>query len=203
MALETLAHRKMIDGFHVSHKHHKDDLVEDERCINIDHDQNSIKFIIQNGPVKEAGLNGCQLDTLIETAKIMLEGLDDKIPSDWNLKAIQSLNNALECLRLRKHSKGSRMDKPEMNKYRKKPVVIEAMQWDGTEESAQKILKWANARWLYVPILQEKHKLISKMIIPTLEGRHNAIPGDFIIKGVKGEFYPCKPDIFERTYEKV
>lgn len=88
-------------------------------------------------------------------------------------------------------------------KYRKKPVVIEAIQWDGSDESAIKILKWADARWLYCPNSQEKHALVCKMIIPTLEGNHNARPHDWIIKGVNGEFYSCKPDIFEKSYEKV
>jgi hypothetical protein len=44
---------------------------------------------------------------------------------------------------------------------------------------------------------------LQDLIIPTLEGDHTASLGDFIIKGVAGEFYPCKPDIFERTYEKA
>ena len=42
-----------------------------------------------------------------------------------------------------------------------------------------------------------------KLIIPTLEGDHEASVGDYIIKGVQGEFYPCKPDIFKQTYEKI
>lgn len=63
-----------------------------------------------------------------------------------------------------------------MNKYRKKPVVIEAYQI-GFDEAEQ--------------------------IIPTLEGDMRASPGDWIIIGVKGEVYPCKPDIFEMTYELV
>jgi hypothetical protein len=83
-----------------------------------------------------------------------------------------------------------------MAKYRKKPVVIEAVKWDGTTESANEIIKFAkpNAMWHY----NHNH-----MTIHTLEGDMSAQVGDFIIKGVQGEFYPCKPGIFEATYEVV
>lgn len=78
-----------------------------------------------------------------------------------------------------------------MTKYRKKPVVIEAIQWNG--ENTMEILKWAgNKAYLY-----------DSLYIKTLEGDHKATIGDYIIKGIKGEFYPCKPDIFEATYEKI
>ena len=84
-----------------------------------------------------------------------------------------------------------------INKYRKKPVVIEATQYQGTEKSANEIKKdCPNANYLG----SEGHYFL---IIPTLEGDMRAEEGDWIIKGVKGEFYPCKPDIFEATYEKV
>ena len=77
-------------------------------------------------------------------------------------------------------------------KYRKKPVVIEAVQWTG--ENLKEVLdfmKWRNAN----------HDDVSGLVIHTLEGNHSARVGDWIIKGVQGEFYPCKPDIFEQTYE--
>ena len=79
-----------------------------------------------------------------------------------------------------------------MAKYRKKPVVIEARQFDGTDESVE---------WL-LPQLKsgEIGRATNKLYIKTLEGIHTANVGDYIIKGVKGEFYPCKPDIFEQTY---
>jgi hypothetical protein len=82
-------------------------------------------------------------------------------------------------------------------KYRKKPVIIEAKIFYCNAESYS-VLAWINegdwplARW-------ENFDLI----IPTLEGEMKARPGDYIIKGIKGEFYPCKPDIFEATYEPV
>lgn len=82
-----------------------------------------------------------------------------------------------------------------MPKFRKKPVVIEAMHYDGTHECAKAICAWAGATF---GIETE-----SALVIDTLEGRMVASRGDWIIKGVAGEFYPCKPDIFEATYERV
>ena len=79
-------------------------------------------------------------------------------------------------------------------KFRKKPVVIEAVQWDGSnvDEVLGFILTTGSAY----------RKLDNNQIaIETLEGTMAASKGDWIIKGVKGEFYPCKPDIFEVTYE--
>ena len=81
-------------------------------------------------------------------------------------------------------------------KYRKKPVVIEAVQFDG--ENFQEILEFAKGKsmwWINHP----SHG----MVITTLEGDMKASKGDYIIKGVKGEFYPCKPDIFELIYALV
>lgn len=78
-------------------------------------------------------------------------------------------------------------------KYRKKPVVIEALQYTGYNDD--EIIKFTKGM---------AQKGVGKsLIIPTLEGDHIASVGDYIIKGIKGEFYPCKPDIFEKTYEKV
>ncbi len=79
--------------------------------------------------------------------------------------------------------------------YRKKPVVIEAEQFTGGKVSADLVLKFCpEAIWHF------NHDTLS---IRTLEGTMSAVKGDWIIKGVKGEFYPCKPDIFEATYEPV
>ena len=85
-------------------------------------------------------------------------------------------------------------------KFRKKPVVIQAMQLDHSPLSASNIIDWAAGYSVAVRCEHdgsESHVLI----IPTLEGDHTASPGDWIIKGVKNEFYPCKPDIFAITYE--
>ena len=80
-------------------------------------------------------------------------------------------------------------------KYRKKPVVIEAIQYIGTDENKIKLYHFIDSQF-YV---DENENLIIK----TLEGDMRANIGDYIIKGVHGEFYPCKPDIFEETYESV
>lgn len=89
-------------------------------------------------------------------------------------------------------------------RFKKKPVEIEAMQFDGSWQSAKPILDW-----------MEPERSIDRsgsswgdfnggqLYINTLEGKMIASAGDWIIKGVKDEFYPCKPDIFEATYEAV
>ena len=93
-----------------------------------------------------------------------------------------------------------------MPKFRKKPVVIEAAVYPGIavipvdtilkfEEWLEPIAK-AAGRW---PLKYKGQSLI----IPTLEGDHEAKPGDYIIQGVQGEIYPCKPDIFAATYEPI
>lgn len=105
-----------------------------------------------------------------------------------------------------------------MAKYRKKPVVIEAVQWFDNSDHPFEI----NPRKINKPIEGKivryyRHPDIlgssscahcGKIFhdhgwIDTLEGGHIVCPGDWIIKGVHGEFYPCKPDIFEETYEPV
>jgi hypothetical protein len=94
-------------------------------------------------------------------------------------------------------------------KYRKKPVVIEAMQWDGSAESAAPIINWALSFEDGAVIRYHEHLMNGEYVahpdpflwVDTLEGRMIATSGDFIIRGVNGEFYPCKPDIFAKTYE--
>lgn len=89
-------------------------------------------------------------------------------------------------------------------KYRKKPVVIEAMLWDGKATTAFDIARWAHpdGKGGYTGAWSYEGSAPFAMHIPTLEGVMAANQGDYIIKGVKGEFYPCKPDIFEQTYEE-
>ena len=84
-------------------------------------------------------------------------------------------------------------------KYRKKPVVIEAVQWTGY--NLDKIKSFVGDSLEYGLDYDEGVPYID-MVIKTLEGGHICTIGDFIIKGVKGEFYPCKPDIFAETYRK-
>lgn len=82
-------------------------------------------------------------------------------------------------------------------KFIKKRVVIEAVHWNGIKvsETPEWILEALNSGVLV--------RFGDKVQVRTLEGVMTASPGDYIIKGVDGELYPCKPDIFEKTYEKV
>jgi hypothetical protein len=82
-----------------------------------------------------------------------------------------------------------------MTFYRKKPVVIQAVQWTG--ENNVEILQFCSSCYI---TSSGKSK---DLVVSTLEGDMSASIGDFIIKGVKGEFYPCKEDIFDLTYETV
>ena len=89
--------------------------------------------------------------------------------------------------------------------YRKKPVVIEAIQYTGTNVEEVKNFTNNNCKVeIYDAGYQARFTFpVAKITIPTLEGEMEANVNDYIIKGVKGEFYPCKPDIFEQTYEEV
>lgn len=86
-----------------------------------------------------------------------------------------------------------------MAKYRKKPVVIDAIQWNGNNYQEIKGFCGTHPQgygscW---------YSADDRNYVGTLEGEMLATIGDYIIKGVNGEFYPCKPDIFEKTYELV
>ena len=88
-----------------------------------------------------------------------------------------------------------------MAQYRKKPVVIEAIQFTGDFGNIEKLIQWSNKQvWQNTSGFGE---FLGTLSINTLEGVMTASKGDFIIKGVQGEFYPCKPDIFEKTYEEI
>ena len=104
-----------------------------------------------------------------------------------------------------------------MPKFRKKPVVIEARQLTRNAAEWHGVYQWIEDNTLgsFEPLsVIEHHRPYpasgvsidprdGKLIISTLEGLHWADPGDWIIRGVQGEFYPCKPDIFDATYEEV
>jgi hypothetical protein len=97
-----------------------------------------------------------------------------------------------------------------MKRYRKKPIEVEVQRWTGQNhiqmynflesQSANydKDIKDQGANF-YI----DHFKVSGGLVIKTLEGEHKASIGDYIIKGIKGEFYPCKPEIFEQTYEEV
>jgi hypothetical protein len=81
-----------------------------------------------------------------------------------------------------------------MARYRKKPVVVDA--WQFTPEACATVPRWVKGAW-------DKIGGVDFLLIETLEGTMRAAVGDYIIRGVKGELYPCKPDIFEATYEEA
>ena len=87
-----------------------------------------------------------------------------------------------------------------VKQYRKRPVVIDAIQWDGT--NLQECADFLGDA--YGGAVAERHPGgKSQLTVKTLEGQHIADRGDYIIRGVQGEHYPCKPGIFEQTYESV
>lgn len=83
--------------------------------------------------------------------------------------------------------------KKDMAKYRKRPVIIDAIEWTGKNE--KQVLDFMN--WQHADVEN------GELHIHTLEGRMHASIGDFVIRGVAGEFYACKPEIFHATYELV
>jgi len=94
-----------------------------------------------------------------------------------------------------KHKKmGDTSLEQNIKKYRKKPVVIEAVEWNG--ENYDDLTAFCGDEVSFDP----KNGMV---LIGTLEGLMNGKIGDYIIKGISGEFYPCKPDIFHKTYEQV
>lgn len=93
-----------------------------------------------------------------------------------------------------------------MPKYRKKPVVVEAVRWTGS--NLEEIRNFVGSDLIEdcVELFDTKRELKKMLVgiaINTFEGTMRVDYGDYIIKGVQGEFYPCKPDIFEQTYEEV
>lgn len=97
--------------------------------------------------------------------------------------------------------------------FRKQPVIIEAHQWHGTAEAATPIIDWALAHGGTIRYREARPSVMNKdgviiqlpdfehLLIDTLEGTMRADPGDWIVKGVQGEFYPVKDPIFRETYE--
>lgn len=87
-----------------------------------------------------------------------------------------------------------------MPQYVKKPVVVDALEFDGTPESAQAVIDaFEMEAGCYLPNSTEDG--LGVLLISTLEGVMTGSAGDFIIRGVKGECYPCKPDVFAKSYD--
>jgi hypothetical protein len=87
-----------------------------------------------------------------------------------------------------------------MPMFRKKPVVIEARQLTNEPDEARILAEWCGGHWSPDSDPDGSNEM-QFIVISTIEGKMLASPGDWIIKGVAGEFYPCKPDIFDATYE--
>jgi len=127
MALETLKNIKKLGGFDVVHM----DFLRDEhpemfredgsmkyelfeknirpfKYIYVRHDKNSLSFNIQNGPIKENGINGCQVDTLIHAARHIISTLNEAFPCEENHTAIKHLSSAIEALDARKRNREKR-----------------------------------------------------------------------------------------------
>lgn len=82
-----------------------------------------------------------------------------------------------------------------MPRFREKPIIIEAFQWDGTDKCLDSV------NWICDKLDDKSvERTLQHLYIKTLEGVMKADIGDYIIKGVNGELYPCKPDIFKKTY---
>lgn len=90
-----------------------------------------------------------------------------------------------------------------MAKYRKQPVVVDAFKWTG-DVFQQEDPEWAvEAIKEGIVVFNDSGTEQVALLIKTLEGVMRADRGDYIIRGIKGELYPCKPDIFEATYERI
>lgn len=89
-----------------------------------------------------------------------------------------------------------------IREYRK-TAPIHAMEWDGSVNSSLSVVVWAAEYGVEIKWLRDYAPLMSKLLIPTLEGPMYASVGDFIAKGVHNEFWAIKPDIMQKTYEEV
>lgn len=114
MALETLKGVSQIDGFDVCNipdpdmPHDEYKRITEGKFVLVNGGKNRITFQLQNGPVKENGVNGCQVDTLIDAARIILEKLNDKFSCPENEMAIAALNDAIGFLKARKLNREKR-----------------------------------------------------------------------------------------------
>ena len=102
MALEIFKGVKDIGGFSIWQEELKvRDIIEVDEFVAIDHSQNTIYFQIQNGPIKESGINGCQVDTLLHAARKIIQGFTEEWPNTYNKHAIRHITEAIECLEAR------------------------------------------------------------------------------------------------------
>lgn len=89
-------------------------------------------------------------------------------------------------------------------RFCKKPIEIEAIQWDGSTTTFEELELWCGDDTFFLDRVTDSTvspRWYDRLSVKTLEGPLYASVGDWIIRGVQGEFYPCKPDVFEKTYE--
>lgn len=110
MALEVLRGIKEIGGFPVCQVSETGALVQGtwREYVYVRHDENSLVFTLQKGPIKEVGVNGCQIDTLVEVAQLLIEKHNEKFPDPHNTKASNALHEALFHLEERRKERESR-----------------------------------------------------------------------------------------------
>ena len=104
------------------------------------------------------------------------------------------------------HKEGECVGRPyervSMRRFRKLPVLVEAHQWDGTQDKAEWIVEWVKSLGGDAQHVRVEG-LTDSISISTLEGEMHAVPDDWVIRGTRGEFYPCKPGPFADTFEEV
>lgn len=105
MALETLSDKKEIGGFEIGRPNKVDGL---KKFVVINQNTNCIAFRLQNGPIKEVGINGCQIETIIETCFLIIKGLDEKFPCVENKDVMNFLSAAITRLEMRKADREKR-----------------------------------------------------------------------------------------------
>ena len=160
--------------------------------------QVNIQDSVQTDPMQKAD----SINKLVQAKAMSIDTTVRQLHPEWNEKQVENEVNRIM------QENGMAVNEPDdlvqkgvlkISKYRKKPVVIEAVEWNGANnlitETFMKDCKDA--------YIDYSNKQLGEVVIPTLEGVMRANVGDYIIKGVNGEFYPCKPDIFHKTYEKV
>lgn len=155
------------------------------------------KLITQKITINELQSQVNTLRDLLERAQNGLYWYQDSHPGDSSEADNEIHEEINKALSNKLNNKGVIM------RVRKKPVEVEALLWNGSKSDADKIIQWMGCG----KYIRDEKCNIAELHIPTLEdgfkevAKHAASAGDWIIKGVKGEFYPCKPDIFEQTYE--
>lgn len=108
MALETLKDVKEIGGFEAAHVELLATEEDLRKYVIVNHGMNFIGFWLQKGPIKEVGITGCQVETLIDAAKLIIEGFNKKYPCIENVTAILKLDSALDALAARKKNREAR-----------------------------------------------------------------------------------------------